>query len=244
MSGALDSFVFGDQKNSEDRVVSIDRVEQLASGFGEFTASASNELTASRVQILEDQAEQVLDIILANDTPINDLILEQLAKVIGATTRRGFMSLRERSGLALGGERSLLGLAIDPLGIWQKSAIANVDSKDEQVIAASRKILELAQEIGGPIFAELSDEEVRGLVQNLGQKLLERRGKIPTVTAKLLAFMVKQTADRLEGRRDVKQVVSKPSHENTAKAEATNGGVVSKEESQELKEARALYANL
>jgi hypothetical protein len=59
MSGALDSFVFGDQKNADDRIVSIDRVEQLASGFGEFTASASNELTASRVQILEDQVEQV-----------------------------------------------------------------------------------------------------------------------------------------------------------------------------------------
>mmetsp|Transcript_4229 Transcript_4229/g.8564 ORF Transcript_4229/g.8564 Transcript_4229/m.8564 type:complete len:857 (+) Transcript_4229:169-2739(+) len=246
MSGALDSFVFGDQKNSDDRIINIDRFEQLASGFGEFTASGSNELTASKMQILEDQAEQVLDIILSNDTPINDLILEQLAKIIGATTRRSFMSLRERSGFALGGQRSLLGLAIDPLGIWQKSAIANVDTKDEQVIEFSRKILELAQQIGGPVFADLSDDEARQLATNLGQKLVERRAKIPAVTAKLLAFMVKQTADRLETRPEggVKQVVSA---KTTTAAASSNSdrkiaNTVEKNESEDLKRARELYA--
>jgi len=245
MSGALDSFIFGDQKNSEDRTIDITRVEQLASGFGEFTASASNELTASRLQILEDQADQVLDIILSNDTPINDVILEQLAKVIGATTRRGFMTLRERSGLALGGQRSLLGLAIDPLGIWQKSAIANVDDKDEQILEVSRKTIELVAEIGSPIFAELSDDEARELVRNIGQKLIERRAKIPAVSAKLLAFMVKQTADRLETRPEggVKQVAEARKHQDTAK-KVYVAHVKTKEESDELKQARELFASV
>jgi hypothetical protein len=182
---------------------------------------------------------------LSNDTPINDVILEQLAKVIGATTRRGFMTLRERSGLALGGQRSLLGLAIDPLGIWQKSAIANVDDKDEQILEVSRKTIELVAEIGSPIFAELSDDEARELVRNIGQKLIERRAKIPAVSAKLLAFMVKQTADRLETRPEggVKQVAEARKHQDTAK-KVYVAHVKTKEESDELKQARELFASV
>ena len=48
MAGALDSFVFGPKKNEPDRVLDVERVEQLASGFGGFVASGSGEIGKTR----------------------------------------------------------------------------------------------------------------------------------------------------------------------------------------------------
>ena len=70
---------------------------------------------------------------------MNDLIVEQAAKVLGAATRRGWMNMRERSGLLSGGGRTLLGFAVDPIGVWRGSKIANLDTGDEAVLDASRR---------------------------------------------------------------------------------------------------------
>ena len=67
MAGALDSFIFGEGKNSRDRVIDVDRMGQLVTGFGDYSATSSNELTSSRSQILEDQAEQLIEIVLTDD---------------------------------------------------------------------------------------------------------------------------------------------------------------------------------
>lgn len=121
MAGALDSFIFGPSKNDIDRTIDVERVELLASGVGKFTASSSGELTKDKRALLEDQADALLDVVLSVETPVNDLIIEQVARILGATTRKGWMQLRERSGLVRNGKRSVLGLLVDPIGLWQVS---------------------------------------------------------------------------------------------------------------------------
>ncbi|GMH57931.1 hypothetical protein TrLO_g7270 [Triparma laevis f. longispina] len=209
MAGALDSFIFGPSKNDSDRTIDVERVELLASGVGKFTASSSGELTKDKRALLEDQADALLDVVLSVETPVNDLIIEQMAKILGATTRKGWMQLRERSGLVRNGKRSVLGLLVDPIGLWQSSAIANIDNADENVLAASTRLIELAQEIGGPLLADLGEDEVRELAGVFVQKLANKREKIPAVGTKLLASIVKQTADRLEQRVEGIQKVGK-----------------------------------
>lgn len=76
-------------------------------------------------------------------------------------------------------------------------------------MAASTRLIELVQEIGAPLLADLGEDEVRELAGVFVQKLVDKREKIPAAGTKLLASIVKQTADRLEQRVEGIQKVGK-----------------------------------
>jgi len=117
--GALSTFIFGPEKSNEDRIIDYDRVEQLVTGFAEYTTSASGELigkNSTRAEIIEGVATQVLDLLVTEEeTPLQRIFVEQLAKIITSTTRSAWSRIRERSGVLPSG-RTVLGTLVDPLG--------------------------------------------------------------------------------------------------------------------------------
>ncbi len=225
MARALDSFVFGGSKDDDSRIVDVERAEQLITGFGEYQVTASGELTTTSAKLLEDQADALIELILTddNDSPVTNLILEQLAKVIGATVRRQWMNLRLSSGVSgrgseFGGQRTLLGLLVDPIGLYRQSAISNVDEVDEKVLEVSGRFAELIADIGGPILRNLSQEDQQRLLTKVSEKVWEKRSNLGAVGLRLGAYVVKQTADRLEKPLKVKglEVMSPTNDRNGA----------------------------
>ena len=155
------------------------------------------------------------------------------------------MSLREQSGLTSNGQRSLLGFALDPLGLFKASSLTNTDKTDEVVLESSRKVLKLAEGLGAHNFDGLTDDETRQLVAKCGQTILAHRERIPRAATKLLALLVTQTADRLESRVEVKRTIVPPHAEHVATATTPSSlSVIPREEGKEdesdrLKKARA-----
>merc|ERR1740139_1609510 len=80
--GALNTFIFGPEKSNVDRIIDYDRVEQLISGFGDYTTSSSGELInqgpVSRKDSIDKQADQILELLITEeDTALQSIVLEQ-----------------------------------------------------------------------------------------------------------------------------------------------------------------------
>jgi len=117
---ALRSFVYGAQKDSPTRLLDPERIENLTRGMSSYTSATSGlnvqQNPAKEVARLTDQLSEMLlrDIEEAGlegsssstsptrrPTPLQDLVLDEVAKVAGAAARRAVWSLpffREREG--------------------------------------------------------------------------------------------------------------------------------------------------
>ena len=210
---ALSTFIFGPAKTQKDRFVDYDRVEQLVEGFGQYTTSASGALlgrqNASRLELLESSADQILDLIFVEkETPLQKILLEQMAKIMASGGRSMFARLRERSGMLPSG-RSLLGTLVDPLGLFRTSPLVRTSDLDEKTIETTRKIVALAQkqldESPNPAFdlSDLTREERLALASILIRKVWERRGGVLQTGNRFLRQLMVLTAERLEsGEQD------------------------------------------
>ena len=165
-------------------------------------------------------AEQILDLLLTPEpTPLQSLVFEQLAKISAAAARKSWSEAREASGALPstgsrvssknardigsenfpgtavrndddGNERSLLGYAVDPLGLFKGSALVDVDETDERALAASKKLLELISADAGtrlsvsssssPISQLSPDLLLRVTTQEVFPRLWKRRGAAPS----------------------------------------------------------------
>jgi len=174
MGVALSSFIFGPDKfDWKNRVVEYDRVEQLVTGFGEYTTSAAGELLGEKdknltqTETLERYADQVLDLVFAEEeTPLQSILLEQLAKIFSSGSRSLVSQLRDASGTLPNG-RSILGAAFDPLGIFRSSSLFTMDHKDEQIVDTTRRLIALAQnqlQSPPPSSSSLESHDDRSLV--------------------------------------------------------------------------------
>jgi len=211
--GALGTFIFGPDKNDlEKRIVSYDRVEQLITGFGDYSTSASGALIgkedASNLQMYRETADQILDLVVSEEeTPLQAILIEQLAKIISASTRSIWADLRERSGTLPSG-RSVLGTIVDPLGLWRTSPVVRMSDLDVRAVETTRDLISLFQEqgAGSNLFDinKMSNEEVIQLAQILVEKIWERRRGVAFTGSRLANMLVKMTADKLEkGERDL-----------------------------------------
>jgi len=211
--GALGTFIFGPDKNDiERRIVSYDRVEQLVTGFGDYSTSASGALLgkedASNQQMFRETADQILDLVVSEEeTPLQTILIEQLAKIISANTRSVWADIRERSGTLPSG-RSVLGTIVDPLGLWRTSPVVRMSELDVKTVDTTRDLIALFQEQGvaSNLFDvdDLSNEEVIQLSQILVEKIWERRRGVAFTGSRLANMLVKMTADKLEkGERDL-----------------------------------------
>lgn len=208
MGPALSTFIFGPNKsNVETRIVEYDRVEQLVTGFGSFTTSASGALLGkkeiSRTQKLEEAADQVLNIIFTEEeTPLQEILLEQLAKIVSAGSRSIWTQARTRSGTLPSG-RTLLGSIVDPLGLFESSPLVNSDDMDEKTVDTTRKLVSLmnSQLIDSDSSVDVSDlkrDEILELSSILGRKVWDRRMALLRTGSRFATKLLDVTAYRLE----------------------------------------------
>jgi len=215
--GALSTFIFGPDKNSNDRIIDYKRVEQLVNGFGSYTTSASGAALASQnstpIETLEEAADQILELIITEDeTPLQKIIIEQLAKIITASSKSIWQNVRKGTGTLPSG-RSLLGSVIDPLGLWRTSPLVSMTDSDLQILQSTRKVIELlstsedSKSMNRDVLQNLNDlsnEEILELSSLLVQKIWNKRAGVLNTSRRLAFELIKVTADTLErGERAV-----------------------------------------
>lgn len=229
MGPALSTFIFGPNKHNEDRIVDYHRVEQLLEGFGDYTTSTAGALlgkdSATRTEKLEDVADQILDLVFTEEeTPLQEIVIEQMAKIIAAASRSIFTQIRERSGVLPTG-RTLLGTMVDPLGLFRTSPLVRMNKLDEKTVETTRKLFELLQkriqESDNSILdpTTLSREEAVALASILIRKVWARRSGVIQTGNRLAREMLLLTAKTLEhGERDSRLLPEreKPKHEESS----------------------------
>lgn len=212
--GALSTFIFGpDKANIDTRLVDYDRVEQLVTGFGNYSTSASGALLGqegmTRTQMLDNAADQILDLILTEEeTPLQNIFIEQLAKIWAANSRSIWANLRERSGTLPSG-RTVLGTIVDPLGFWRSSPLIRLNDQDLRTVHTTEKLITLMQlqiqNNKNPMLdvTDLSQEEALELSRLLASKIWARRNALLQTGNRFANQLIKLTADKLErGERD------------------------------------------
>ncbi len=210
--GALSTFIFGPSKNDRDRIIDYNRVEQLISGFGDYSLSASGAsigVEKSRVELINDLADQVLDLLVVEEeTPLQSIFIEQIAKIMSASSRSVWSELRMRSGTLPSG-RSVLGTIVDPLGLFRTSPVVRMNSLDEETIESTRNLINLLQSqssLNGDVsrdVSNLSGPEVQQLASTLVRKVWERRSSLLKTGNRLGTKLLQLTADKLEtGERE------------------------------------------
>ena len=231
MGNALNTFVFGpDKHNIDTRLVDPKRIEQLVSGFGDFTAasasgvlstpttetastSASGANATTSVEQLDQVADQVLDVVLTEEeTPLQKILIEQVCKILAANTRSLWTEARERSGVLPTG-RTVLGTIVDPLGLFQTSPLVNTNDQDQKIVQTTQDLVEVIRKIqskneGGDMMngvdiQSLNSEELLAFSRILSTKLWERRSAFISTSNRFVNQMLQLTATRLESSERV-----------------------------------------
>ena len=216
MGSALNGFIFGPEKNNFDsRIIDIDRVEDLVSGFGSYSTSASGALLGkeeqSRTQVLESLSDTVLNIVISEEeTPVQEILIEQLAKIVTSSSRSIFTQLRERSGTLPTG-RTVLGTVIDPLGLFRTSPLVRMNEQDEKIVETTRRLLSWIQsqssESPSLDLSSLSRDEVVEFSSILVRKVWSRRIGLLRTGNRFATKLLQLTADKLErGERDTRKL--------------------------------------
>eukprot|EP00956_Cyclotella_meneghiniana_P014769 scaffold22285_cov70-Cyclotella_meneghiniana.AAC.1 len=207
--GALQTFIFGPKKNDADRIIDFDRVEQLVSGFGSYTTSASGELLGknrTRTETIENVATQILDLLATEEeTPLQQIFIEQLAKVITSSSRSVWSQLREQSGKLPSG-RTLLGTLVDPLGVFRTSPVVRPSELDERTVETTRNLIKLLSDTNtSPIeVSSLTNSEIVEISSLVVGKLWERRTGVLRTGNRLFSQLLELTANKLEkGEREI-----------------------------------------
>ena len=238
MGPALSTFIFGPEKgNIDTRIVDYRRIEQLVEGFGNFSTSASGAVLGkealSRTELLEAAADQVLDLIVTDDeSPFQEILLEQLAKIVAANSRSIWTEARERSGTLPSG-RSVLGAIVDPLGLFQSSPIVNTCDRDQKVVETTQKLIALLQRqlsasssTGLVDFSDLQQDEIIELSAILARKVWSRRVSFLRTGSRFATKLLEQTAGRLESGERIRRPNRIPKQQNvqeSPKVGATSG---------------------
>lgn len=221
---ALRTFVFGKDKDRADRVVDTERLELLVQGFSSYTKAATgadvasvNSLPTLTLEQLEVYVERILDIILTTNagrkTPLQQLLVDEISRLLGAVGRQGWAVLRRRSGVLPSG-RSLLGLLVDPLGIFQSSPLVLKDEVDDKILESALRLINLFRRIAGETteirlskrssvetesgFAQVGAEDMRAFVRRLVSKLWMRRRDISVIGSGVLSELLVQVVRRIE----------------------------------------------
>jgi len=237
--GALSTFIFGPNKNSQDRIIDYDRVEQLVSGFGDYTTSASGELlgkNSTRAEIIEGVTEQCLDLLASEEeTPLQSIFIEQLAKIITSSTRSAWSRLLRRSGVLPSG-RTVLGTIVDPFGVFRTSPIVRSNELDERTVETTRNLIQLVVSSNGnaPILdvSSLSNAEIIEITSTIVRKVWEKRNGVVKTGNRLAMQLLQLTADRLErGEREILVIPTRTSRDSTS----NNDGRIHEAKTEEAK---------
>jgi hypothetical protein len=136
-AGALNTFIFGASKDDPDRLINTKRVEQLIGGFGSYSTAAAGlggtaatgggvpalsgagRGSSTLASTVERAADQIFDLLVTEEaSPLQAIVLEQLARVLNAGVRGSWKMLRDRSGRLANGRSGVRAFATTPRVVW------------------------------------------------------------------------------------------------------------------------------
>ena len=227
---ALTNFIFGAEADSPHRVINPQRFELLLSGYGKY-ASSSMTPSSSTLAMANGEGTMVADAVVSTEvrgghsaavssadalidtlltllvsdevTPLQAIVVEELAKVLSSAARDQFESLKQRSGRLPNG-RSLLGTLLDPLDLLPVSDVLAKDKDDERVLESTASLVAALRQstpMDNNLFDNLTPSERQELLRQVTTKLLARRREIFKLTTRVSTAMLRQNLERLE-RKD------------------------------------------
>lgn len=208
MGPALSAFIFGANKTDVDRLLNYDRVEQLVDGLGKYSTVSSNSRSqresVSRAEAVKQATDRIIDLVVTEeDTPIQAIVLEQLAKFVASSSRSVLTKLGKRSG-SLPSGRSILGATVDPMGLLHRSSLVHMNELDEKTVETARSLISLVKKQTNAtdgvleVLSALSPREAVEIVATVAGSVWERRkGVIPTAR-RFARQMLELSMQRLE----------------------------------------------
>ena len=190
------------------------------------TSTSSSGAAAALPSEFSVLADTFADVLLTSEpTPVQTLLLDQLAKVTAALGRQAFSMARQQSGPlgalvnapipGLGSSsssssssagntpRSLLGALVDPLGMFRGSGVVDMDEQDQRALAAAAKLSELLA--ASPYAAQaqsLTPQDLLAVAQEVVPRLWARRLGVAQASGRFAGVLLEQQARRLEKRRN------------------------------------------
>eukprot|EP00667_Euglena_gracilis_P002614 EG_transcript_2617 len=196
ISGALSTFLYGAMKDSPDRAVDAERLEYLTSGFQSYSTAT---LGVTGTVSVEHSIRQIADILWAPEptgTPLQRLVEEEVARLVGAGGRTVAAAVRESPAFRLAAT------VLDPFGVLRGATglplAAPPDSRDAAVLSSAAKLAEIAEQPAREAFESLlrlPPEEQREVLAAVAAVIWERR-EGATLSARRLAEHVVQETTR------------------------------------------------
>jgi len=192
IASALERFVYGSNKNLPDRTVSIDKVENLTSGFSNYRTATvgllksatpdeeADKLVVQLAELLVDDGDDAS--VGAPPTPLQRIVVDELAKVLGA-----------------GARNTLASLGFAPPGGTRWSVIAP-DEADAKTLTAASKIAEMARPRTEALlesFRGLQTAEQIRVATKVLQRVWEYRGGLLRTGGRVAAKLLSQGLVRL-----------------------------------------------
>ena len=158
------------------------------------------------VKQIDEVTDQMFDYLfpIGNEiTPIQRILIEEISKLIGSSSRMAFQKLRQVTGILPSG-RTVLGLILDPIGLFNHSLLIEVDDYDLKIIETITKLYEMITEETGiqyNFIQNLTVEEGREIIITLSNKIWQRRSQISHVSSLLLVDLLRKTSRRIEKKQ-------------------------------------------
>ena len=281
---ALGTFIFGPERDNPNRVIDPDRFELLIDGVSSYSKAASGEdlsaiksindessaqkvdmssnkvTSSSSLKTIESIADTLIELLFTAEdklTPLQLIVVDELAKLIGAISRTAWFQLRKFSG-ELSSGRTILGSIIDPLGLFSTSSLVQVDNFDIKVIESASKLLALFQKSQGGEnkneikFDNLDPSEVQSLLVRLSQKLWGKRSGAILFGTGFASRLVERAINRIDSEefskdsaKMNKEVYSAQTVSSSIKSDmASQTAFSTTKESDRLRNARELLSGL
>mmetsp|Transcript_1590 Transcript_1590/g.4787 ORF Transcript_1590/g.4787 Transcript_1590/m.4787 type:complete len:762 (-) Transcript_1590:42-2327(-) len=199
---ALETFVYGAQREDGHRKMDADRLSYLVDGLSSYAAAESNADLEPKTVASDalNVARKAADLLLADGaqpTPLQALAEEEVSKALGALGRASVARLRRSR------EGALALTLVDPLGLLDpllQSKLATPDTNDKLVLATLDRVRKKAGgELGETIDAlvELDEAERREALGEFTQLLWENRAGGAKAGRRVAAHLLRQAAERL-----------------------------------------------
>jgi len=196
-AGALASFVYGRDKSQSGRLVDAGKIEYLADGFSSYsTSSGGLQDYSSTAKQISRLTEQLTEIVLGGATggepsapsPIQQIVIDELAKTLGASARQAFSSV---GFFPKPGESS----AESP--VWR---VLTPDDNDKRTLENVNRIAEIARPRVEQLldsFRNLPTDDQLRVANEVASKLWASRAGAVSAGGRLVAKLASQSIMRV-----------------------------------------------
>jgi len=195
VANSLARFVYGKEKDRADRVVNVGQIKNLTSGFSSYTKAAGGLVqSASPGAEAGTLVEQLADLLVGDGkdrsltTPLQDIVIEELTKVLGASARNAVASV----GIFPRPETAASG---DPR--W---SVVAPDDADLKTLKTAEKLSELAEPQVRQLidyFRALDTQDQLHVAREVLAKMWEYRAGAALTGTRVAAKLVSQGLQRL-----------------------------------------------